>query len=255
MTALPPQPRDGRSGELAANLAAVRARIAAAAQAAGRDPAEVTIIAVSKTMPATDVLAVASLGITDVGENRDQEAGPKFLQCRDAGLRWHFVGQLQRNKAASVARYADVVHSVDRAELVTALDRGAQRCDRHIGVCLQVDLAGGSQPGRGGAPIGQVLGLAELVAGTQNLELLGVMAVAPLGGQPERAFAQLRAISELLVSQHPQATTISAGMSADLEPAIAAGATHVRIGSALFGGRHRSEGNLIQIPATPHAAG
>lgn len=246
---------DARTAGLEANLAVVRARVATAALAAGRDPAAVQIIAVSKNMPAADVLRVAGLGITDVGENRDQEAAAKHRECSGAGLRWHFVGQLQRNKAASVARYADVVHSVDRRELVQALDRGAARAGRRIGVCLQVDLAGGSHQGRGGAEVGQVLGLAELVERAEHLELLGVMAVAPLGGNAELAFAELMKISGLVVADHPQATMISAGMSSDMESAIAVGATHVRIGSALFGARQRSEGNLIQDPAMPDAAG
>lgn len=197
-------------------------------------------MAITKTRPASDVRLVAGLGLRDVGENRDQEARAKVAACADLPLTWHFVGQLQRNKAASVATYAHVVHSVDRDALVTALDRAAGRVGRRIGACIQVDLADASADGgagRGGAHPGVVLDLAALVASSVNLDLRGVMAVAPLGIDPRGPFERLAAIRAQVLAEHPGASMMSAGMSADLEAAIAAGATHVRLGSALLGHR------------------
>lgn len=232
-----------RGEQLAENLTAVRSRIAAACAESGRDPGEVTIVAITKTWPATDVRLLAGLGISHVGENRDQEARGKAQECVDLDLTWHFVGQLQRNKAGSVVTYADVVESVDRASLVTALDRAAGRAGRRVGACVQVDLdptdPGARAPGapRGGAQPGNVLPLADQVAGSSSLDLLGVMAVAPLGQDPREAFERLARMHDALRAQHPGASMRSAGMTGDLEPAIAAGATHVRLGSALLGHR------------------
>lgn len=232
-----------RRAELAANAEALRGRIAAACAAAGRPSSSVRVVAITKTRPASDVRLLAGLGFRDVGENRDQEARPKAAACADLSLTWHFVGQLQRNKAASVASYAHVVQSVDRAKLVAALDRAAVQGGRRLGVCIQVDLdpeaRGEVDPhaGRGGAAPKDVLAIADLVVTTQNLDLLGVMAVAPLGIDPHGAFDLLAVAHERLLAQHPTATMRSAGMSADLEAAISAGATHVRIGSALLGHR------------------
>lgn len=233
----------GRRAELAANLAVVHARVGAACVAAGRDPGSVTIVAITKTWPASDVALLAELGIRHVGENRDQEAREKAAACAELDLIWHFVGQLQRNKAASVARYADIVESVDRPALVAALDRGAEHAGRRLGVCLQVDLdetapdTPDDGPARGGARPEEVLGLADQVAACGSLDLLGVMAVAPLGVDPRRAFDRLAQIHAQVQSQYPCASMRSAGMSGDLEPAIAAGATHIRLGSALLGHR------------------
>jgi pyridoxal phosphate enzyme (YggS family) len=226
---------DDRLAELAVNLARVRTRLALACQAAGRDPKTVSLVAVTKTWPADDVRRLAALGVRDVGENRDQEARPKAEACADLGLVWHFVGQLQTNKARSVAGYADVVHSVDRARLVAALDRGAAEAGRQVGVLLEGALDG--EEGRGGATPAEVPVLAGLVAGSAALRLLGVMGVAPLGADPAPAFARLAAVSAELRADHPRADWISAGMSGDLEAAIAAGATHVRVGTALLGRR------------------
>lgn len=231
-----------RRAELAANLAAVRARIAAACAAAGRRPDEVTLIAVTKTFPASDVRLLAELGVRDVGENRDQEAAPKAAACAELPLRWHFVGQLQTNKARSVARYAHVVHSVDRARLVDALVSSARRAGRQVTALVQVDLGTVPAPGageldRGGAPPGAVLELADAIASAEGLRLGGVMAVAPLGADPGPAFARLAALAAALRGRYPDATMVSAGMSADLEAAVGHGATHVRIGTALLGGR------------------
>lgn len=229
-----------RQAELAANLEAVRQEIARACSDAGRDPAEVTLIAVTKTFPAEDVARLAALGVTDIGENRDQEAKAKVEACRDLPVRWHFVGQLQTNKAKSVAGYAEVVHSVDRPSLVQALSRAATARGRTLRCLLQVDLdprGAGTAPGRGGADPADVLGLAARVAGAPGLELGGVMAVAPLGEDAESAFRRLAEVAARVRDAYPEAGWISAGMSADLAPAIAFGATHVRIGRRLLGAR------------------
>ncbi|WP_027346211.1 YggS family pyridoxal phosphate-dependent enzyme [Hamadaea tsunoensis] len=227
-----------RYKEIAANLAAVRERIAAACVAAERSPDEITLVAITKTYPATDVLHLAALGILDVGENKDQDAAPKAAEVRTAGVdvRWHFVGQLQRNKARSVAAYAAMVHSVDRISLVTALEKAADGRTEPLEVLIQVSLD--ADPGdRGGTPTDQVGQLAAAIAATRSLRLRGVMAVAPLDGPPGPAFARLSEVAATLRSDHPNATVISAGMSGDLEEAIFHGATHVRVGSALLGKR------------------
>lgn len=226
-----------RRDELAANLANVRERIAAACKVAGRDPGEVTLVAVTKTWPASDIRLLASLGVTNIAENRDQEAAPKARACADLDLTWHFVGQLQTNKCRSVVSYVDVVHSVDRARLVTTLGREARRAGRTIRCLVQVSLD--PEPGRGGAPPGKVPLLADQVAGTEGLELFGVMAVAPLGEDPDAAFGRLAALATGLRATHPEARAVSAGMTGDLESALAHGATHVRIGTALLGTRSR----------------
>jgi len=226
-----------RATEVGARLLAVRARIAAACAAAGRSPGEVTLIAVTKTFPASDVGVLAGLGVIDIGENKDQEARAKAAECAAAGVsvRWHFVGQLQLNKVPSVARYATFVHSVDRPDLVEALARRARAAGRVITCLVQVRLD--DQPGRGGAAPADVPALADAVAGQPGLVIGGVMAIAPLGAPPRPAFARLRRVAELVRSAHPGAIMISAGMSGDLDDAVAEGATHVRVGTALLGGR------------------
>ncbi|WP_166391652.1 YggS family pyridoxal phosphate-dependent enzyme [Nocardioides ochotonae] len=228
---------DVRREELAAGLEAVRGRIARACDDAGRDPAEVTLVVVTKFFPASDVRLLAGLGVTDVGENRHQEAAEKSRECADLGLRWHFIGGLQSNKAAAVAGYADAVHSVDRAKLVAPLDRGA--ADREVDVLLQVSLDPPGASGRAGADPETLTALADTVEAAEHLRLRGLMAVAPLGEDPAQAFARLAEIRRTFLSQHPGATWLSAGMSNDLEQAVAAGATHVRIGSAVLGSRPR----------------
>jgi pyridoxal phosphate enzyme (YggS family) len=228
---------DQRREELRENLAGLRTRIAAACAAAGRPPEDVAFIAVTKTFPVSDIRLLSELGVADVGENRDQEAAPNAAQAAVLGLplTWHFVGQLQVNKAGSVASYADVVHSVDRQRLVGALSRRAVAAGRELRCLVQVSLD--DDPGRGGALPGDVAALADAIAAAPALALGGVMAVAPLGAPPRPAFGRLREIAEIVRSAHPQATAISAGMSGDLEDAIAEGATLVRIGTALLGGR------------------
>lgn len=232
---------DPRRSDIAANLARVEDRVQMACSSAGRSRDALTIVAVTKTFPASDVAHLHALGVRDVGENRDGDAAAKVRACQELGLcdlRWHFVGQVQRNKAGSVASYADVVHSVDRQRLVPGLDRGAGSAGRRVRCLVQVDLR--DEPGddsRGGADPSDVEEIAAAVADAEQLDLAGVMAVAPQDVDPAAAFDRLAAISAQLRRTHPGADSISAGMSGDLEAAIAAGATHLRIGAALLGSR------------------
>ncbi len=227
----------GRQAELADRLNAVRARIAAACHTAGRAGDEVTLIAVTKTYPVSDIRLLCELGACDIGENRDQEAAPKAAECASLGVpvTWHFVGQLQTNKAASVVSYAQFIHSVDRLRLVSALGSRARRAGRVVTCLVQVSLDG--DPERGGAFGPQVAAVADAIARQDGLVLGGVMAVAPLEAEAGVAFRELRRVADEMQSAHPDAVMISAGMSADLEQAIEAGATHVRVGTALLGGR------------------
>jgi pyridoxal phosphate enzyme (YggS family) len=232
---------DARRAEIAENLQQVRTRIDAACRAAGRAGDEVSLIAVTKFFPVTDAIHLVELGVADLGENRDQEASAKaaeFAARSERPVRWHFIGQLQTNKARSVVRYADLVHSVDRPQLAEALARAADRAGRVLTVLVQLSL---DQPatgtGRGGSAEADLLRLADRVAELPSLRLAGVMAVAPLGADPEPAFARLAAAATALRTAHPDARLISAGMSDDLEAAIRHGSTHVRVGTALLGRR------------------
>ncbi len=226
---------DLRTRELAANLRAVQERVAAACEAAGRPPA--TVIVVTKFFGADDVRRLATLGVHDIGENRDQEAAAKHAQCADLGLTWHFIGQLQTNKAKSVVGYADLVHTVDRASLVRALDKAAHAAQRVQDVLVQVNLDPQARAGRGGVAPGAVDELLAAVSAADGLRLRGVMGVAPLGEDPSPAFATLAGVSAHVREQVPGAEIISAGMSSDLEVAVAHGATHLRIGTAVMGSR------------------
>ncbi|WAP50923.1 alanine racemase [Arthrobacter sp. ATA002] len=251
-----PNTGPARAAELAGRLERVRNRIRAAAPA-GSAP---TLIVVTKYFPAGDVELLAGLGVTDVGENKDQEAAAKAAECARLGLSWHFVGQLQSNKAKSVVRYARAVHSVDRASLVGALAKAMAGEQQRLAAAglpprqdlecfLQVDLrspaalsgeseiAAPSGPARGGVPPAGLAALAEAAAAAPGLRLAGLMAVAPLGGDPLEAFGRLRLLSERLRESYPAAAGISAGMSGDLEAALACGATHLRIGSDILGPR------------------
>lgn len=226
-----------RIDELRAGLDQVEARVAAAARAADRPADEVRLVVVTKFFPESDVRLLAELGVTDVGENRHQEAADKAAACADLDLRWHFIGSLQSNKAAAVAAYSDVVASVDRAKLLGGLSRGAGERGRDLDVLVQVSLDEEQASHRGGVAIADVDSLCDRVAETEHLHLRGLMAVAPLGADPAPAFERLAAVAAGVRSAHPEATQISAGMSHDLEAAISAGATHVRIGSAILGNR------------------
>ncbi|MFZ7087770.1 YggS family pyridoxal phosphate-dependent enzyme [Curtobacterium sp. RRHDQ10] len=221
---------------LEARLASVRHGIADAARAAGRDPDELTLVVVTKFQPAALVRELAALGVTDVGENRHQEAEAKAAELDDLGLTWHFIGQLQSKKARQVRRYAQVVQSLDRASVVDAFapteaDPDPVMIDGFVQVALSAD------PSRGGVQPDDVEALVERVLATGTIRLRGVMAVAPLGEDPRAAFARLRAVSERVRTIAPDATDISAGMSGDHAEAVAEGATHLRIGTAITGNR------------------
>jgi PLP dependent protein len=234
-----------REAELAANLAEVEARVAAACRAAGRARDEVKLIAITKTFPASDAALLAGLGVTDVGENRDQEAGPKAAEVAqlrpDADLRWHMVGRLQRNKARSVVEWAHEVQSLDSPRLADALAKAvlaakdAGKREEPLDVLIQASLD--DDPERGGCPLDELGALAERVTHTGELRLRGLMAVAPLGADPAAAFDRLARAAESLRKDHPNAAVVSAGMSHDLEQAITHGSTCVRVGTALLGGR------------------
>ncbi|GHJ95603.1 MULTISPECIES: YggS family pyridoxal phosphate-dependent enzyme [Streptomyces] len=232
-----------RTAELAENLARVEERITAACAAAGRPREEVTLIVVTKTYPASDVRILHGLGVRDVAENRDQDAAPKAAACADLDLTWHFVGQLQTNKVRSVVGYADVVQSVDRLKLVSSLSAAAEKAGRELGCLIQValDAESGGRGDRGGVSPDGIEELAAALDEAPGLRLGGLMTVAPLvgeyAGRQRAAFDRLMDLSTALRATRPAANMVSAGMSADLEDAIAAGATHVRVGTAVLGVR------------------
>ena len=226
-----------RKLELQANLRDVEQEISDACVAANRNRSEVTLIAVTKTWPASDVDQLAELGVTDVGENRDQEAKPKHDEVQASNLKWHAIGQLQTNKAKSVAAWADVVHSVDRSDLVTALTKAVVGREKPLGVLIQVNLDPAPTDNRGGALPSEVLKLAEMISSCDGLRLQGVMGVAPLGGNDELAFSKVQDLSGQIQNLYPEANWISAGMSGDFATALKYGATHLRIGSSILGNR------------------
>jgi len=224
-----------RRDELAANLATVEERIAAACTEAGRPRDEVTLIVVTKTYPASDVELLAGLGVTDVGENRHPEAEHKWAEV-SFPLRKHFVGGVQTNKAGAVSRYADVVQSVDRPKLARSLSRGADAAGRELGCLVQVDFDGEAQ-GRSGVLPADAPGLADEVASLPGLRLDGLMTVAPLGVEPRPVFDALVELAARIRANHPGAKVVSAGMSEDFEDAVKAGATHLRVGRSILGER------------------
>ncbi|WP_309066340.1 YggS family pyridoxal phosphate-dependent enzyme [Microbacterium sp.] len=218
---------------LAERLSAIDERIADAARRAGRDPRSITRIVVTKFHPASLVRDLAALGVTDVGENRQQELSAKRAELGDLAVRWHYIGQAQTNKAAAIRRDADAVHSVDRTRLADALHRAA--ADDVLDVLVQINLT--QDPGRGGAAPDDAEALAEHILGLPSLRLRGVMAVAPLDEPPAPAFARLREVADRVRLLAPDAAWMSAGMTGDFVEAIDAGATHLRIGSAITGPR------------------
>ncbi len=222
--------------DLAERLAAVDAQIADAARAVGRDASELTRIVVTKFHPASLVADLYRLGVRDVGENRQQEFSRKVVEVGALeGLRWHFIGQAQTNKARAIRAAASVVHSVDRARLADALHHAADDGDPVLDVLLQVNLT--DDPGRGGVAPAELEALATHAAQLPSLRVRGVMAVAPLDEPPAPAFERLRRYADTVRAVVPDADWISAGMTADFAEAIAAGATHLRIGSAITGPR------------------
>ncbi|MFC7447057.1 YggS family pyridoxal phosphate-dependent enzyme [Rhodococcus daqingensis] len=236
-----------RAEEIAANLRSVSARLADACRAADRDPADVQLLPVTKFFPASDVAILYGLGCREFGESREQEASSKVVELAamtaadSAAVRWHMIGSVQRNKARSIAQWAYAIHSVDSPRLVDALAKAATAAleeggrERPLRVLLQVSLDG--DPLRGGVPVDELTELADHAESAAGLELSGLMAVPPLGSDPERAFAALQSAHNELLSSHPAATALSAGMTDDLEVAVRYGSTCVRVGTALLGSR------------------
>lgn len=220
---------DSESSRLAERYSAVRASIDDAAREASRDPGDIRLVVVTKFHPASLVRELAALGHRDFGESRHQEAGPKIAGLSDIGATWHFVGQLQSNKARQVRDYASVIHAVDRESLIAALGGQGPPVD----VFLQLNLT--DDPARGGATADEIPRLAERVSSTPGLSLLGLMAVAPLGSVPRAEFERVRLVSDRLRETFPGASALSMGMSGDFEDAIREGATHLRIGTAITG--------------------
>lgn len=216
--------------DLSERLSLVTGQIAEAARTAGRQPDELTLIVVTKFHPASLVRELFELGVRDVGENRHQEAQAKAAELAELDLDWHFIGQLQSNKAKAARQYTHAIHSVDRASLADAL-AGEPAIDCFVQVNLTDD------PGRGGVSDADLDALVEHVLSTEGLRLRGLMAVAPLDEEPRRAFARVRVMSERIRQMAPEATDLSMGMSHDFAEAIAEGATHLRIGSAITGNR------------------
>jgi pyridoxal phosphate enzyme (YggS family) len=216
---------------LEARVLEVQERIAAAARAAGRQESDITTIVVTKFHPAELVRELYALGIRHVGENRHQEAVAKQAELSELDLTWHFIGQLQSNKARAVAEYAGVIHSVDRPSLVSALSNQ----DREVDVFLEINLT--DVPGRGGVLPVELESLCEAVLQVPLLNLRGVMAVAPVDEEPSRAFERVLEYADRVRAMAPGARDLSIGMSGDFEDAIALGATHLRIGTAITGKR------------------
>ena len=225
-------PISSGNSPLADRLEAVRSGISAAAEEAGRPEGEITTIVVTKFQPVSLVRELYALGVREVGENRHQEARAKAAELADLDLGWNFIGQLQSKKARQVRSYSHSVHSLDRASVIEALgvsDGTTVEC------FVQLNLT--ADPARGGVQDADLERMTELVIATPGLELLGVMAVAPVGEEPRSAFARVRAASERMRRLAPGAHYISAGMSGDYREAILEGATHLRIGSAITGNR------------------
>jgi pyridoxal phosphate enzyme (YggS family) len=224
-----------RKAQLSERLAQINHQIIEACKKANRDVNEITLIAVTKNFPASDVEILAQLGIKNVGENKDQEAKEKFKEVQ-AELNWHFVGQLQTNKVKSVLQYASYIHSVDRPRLAAEINKVAQNLGQVAKVFLQVDL-GGDDPNRAGVAPAELAQFSEQISQMSNIEVVGLMAVAPLAVEPRAAFDHLSAIQSEFLKTNPTARLLSSGMSEDFEVAIEFGATHLRIGSLLLGVR------------------
>lgn len=217
-----------RKAEIARNLQEVKERIIGAAKSVNREPNEIQLIVVTKTFPISDIEILRDLGESNFGENRDQEAGPK---AHTIPATWHFQGQIQSNKIKSICQWADVIHSISSEKEILKFAQS----ERKHQVFLQVSLDG--QEGRGGASPAELAQLADLVNESNNLDLLGLMAVAPLGVEPMKAFADLAQINQGFTGQFPNSKFLSAGMSGDFETAIKYGATHIRVGSSILGSR------------------
>jgi len=218
-----------RRSEIAGNLEAVREQISLAADRAGRSANEITLIAVTKTFPASDVEILKDLGVTNFGENRDSDAAPKAAVI--SGI-WHFQGQIQSNKLKSITSWANVLHSLDQIRHFEVIEKIAPH---PLDIFCQVSLDGSE--GRGGVSENKLFELAQAIEKSETHRLLGLMAVAPLGADPADAFSKLSLIHKAFMADFPKANKLSAGMSGDFKEAIAHGATHIRVGSQILGSR------------------
>ena len=222
---------------LAERYRSVLQTIEQTAQSVGRAKEDVELIVVSKNHPASLVAELVQLGQRAFGENRDQEASKKAEELKNSGfdVQWHFVGQLQSNKVKSVLEYASVIHSIDRPSLVAELSKQLSKQNKKIDGFIELNLT--YDLGRGGVAPQDLLTLAEQVLAVEQINLLGVMAVAGLGKDPAEEFERAVGLSQQLQTLAPQATKLSMGMSEDFEVAIRLGATHIRVGSAITGPR------------------
>jgi pyridoxal phosphate enzyme (YggS family) len=222
--------------DITANISEVRARIASAAKSAGRDPKQVTLLAVSKTQSASLIRAAHSAGLSQFGENYVQEALEKMAELRELPIEWHFIGPLQSNKTRAVAEHFDWVHSVDRLKIAQRLNDQRPQELPPLQVCLQINISG--EASKSGASPEEALALALAIQALPRLTLRGLMTIpAARPEDPEKPFASLAALMATLSEEIPQLDTLSMGMSADLAPAISQGATIVRVGTDLFGAR------------------
>lgn len=224
---------EDRSDEIAQSLNDVRTRVEQATAKAGRSPQSVTLIAVTKTYPASDVEILFDLGVRDFGENRSAEGAAKSAQVTG---RWHFQGQIQSNKISAIAKWANTIHSLDQLSHVAKFDRAVgEDSGKRLQIFTQLSLDGDST--RAGVSGDLLLTLGQAVMESKNLDLMGLMVVPPVEADPERAFAEVADHAERFKREFPTATSLSAGMSGDYEIAIAYGATHIRVGSQILGPR------------------
>ena len=222
-----------RKDQILSNLESVKEKISAAAQAAGRSPSEITLIAVTKTFPVSDLEILYELGVRNFGENRDQEAAPK-VSALPADITWHFQGGIQSNKLKSISNWASVIHSVDKFKYAQMISQFSVGKTKEIFIQVSLDTLPQSREGVDPADLMQ---LAEQIMSLPNLEVKGLMAVAPLDQPTEQAFVRLQQIQQKFIKLYPAASSLSSGMSGDYELAISLGATHVRIGSSILGNR------------------
>ena len=222
-----------RKDQIHLNLELVKEKISAAAQAAGRSPSEITLIAVTKTFPVSDLEILYELGVRNFGENRDQEAAPK-VSALPADITWHFQGGIQSNKLKSISKWASVIHSVDKFKYAQMISQFSVGKTKEIFIQVSLDSLPQSREGVDPADLMQ---LAEQIMSLPNLEVKGLMAVAPLDQPTEQAFVRLQQIQQKFIQLYPAASSLSSGMSGDYELAISLGATHVRIGSSILGNR------------------
>ena len=222
-----------RKDQILSNLESVKEKISAAAQEAGRAPSEITLIAVTKTFPVSDLEILYELGVRNFGENRDQEAAPK-VGVLPADFTWHFQGGIQSNKLKSISNWASVIHSVDKFKYAQMISQFSVGKTKEIFIQVSLDTLPQSREGVDPADLMQ---LAEQIMSLPNLEVKGLMAVAPLDQPTEQAFVRLQQIQQKFIQLYPAASSLSSGMSGDYELAISLGATHVRIGSSILGNR------------------